>query len=87
MIDFESAGYRHALADAACLHVPNSLWLTVGDPVADGTEEVYRRALAARVHEAEDDRRFSEGMAAACLGMAIERLGRFSKTRWPRPRP
>jgi len=79
IIDFEFAGYRHALADAQCLHVPNSLWLTVGDPVRDGTEAEYRRTLSAAVAEAEDDRVFGLGMAAGCLGMAVERLSRFSK--------
>ena len=79
IIDFEFAGYRHALADAQCLHVPNSLWLTVGDPVHDGTEDEYRRTLSAAVAEAEDDRVFGLGMAAGCLGMAVERLSRFSK--------
>jgi len=35
--------------------------------------------LSGTVAEADDDRMFGLGMAAGCLGMAIERLSRFSK--------
>ncbi|MGH2634132.1 MAG: phosphotransferase [Tepidiformaceae bacterium] len=79
IIDFESAGYRHALSDAACLHVPNSIWLTVGDSIRDGSESEYRRALARAVPEAEDDHVFGLGLAAGCLAVAIERFSRFWK--------
>lgn len=85
IIDYESAGYRHALSDAAYLHVPNSIWMTVGDPVRDGFESEYRRALAPAVPEAEDDRIFGLGMAAGCLAIAIERFSRFWKLDARRP--
>jgi hypothetical protein len=38
----------------------------------------YRRALAGGVPEAEDDRRYGSGLAAACLSWAIVRLHRFA---------
>jgi hypothetical protein len=77
IIDFESAGYRHALIDAACLHVPGPMWMTVADPVPLGAVDAYRRALANGVSAATDDRAFATGMAAACMMMAIERLERL----------
>ncbi|MET9914265.1 hypothetical protein ABZZ74_47495 [Streptomyces sp. NPDC006476] len=78
LIDFEYAGYAHALVDAVCLHVPGPGWMTVGDPVATGLADHYRRALADSVPEAEDDRRYGFGLAAACLSWAIVRLHRFA---------
>lgn len=78
LIDFESAGYTHALADAVCLHVPGPAWMTVGDPLATGLADHYRRALARGVPEAEDDRRYGFGLAAASVCWAIVRLQRFA---------
>lgn len=78
LIDFEYADYAHALVDAVCLHVPGPGWMTVGDPIATGLAEHYRRALADGVPEAEDDRRYGSGLAAACLSWAIVRLHRFA---------
>lgn len=78
LIDFESAGYTHALLDAVCLHVPGPGWMTVGDPAASGLADHHRRALARGVPEAEDDRRYGFGLAAACLCWAIGRLQRFA---------
>ncbi|WP_326795767.1 phosphotransferase [Streptomyces sp. NBC_01808] len=77
LIDFESAAYTHALLDAVCLHVPGPAWMTVGDPVATGLADHHRHALARGVPEAEDDRRYGTGLAAACLFWAIARLQRF----------
>ncbi|MFJ8108361.1 hypothetical protein [Streptomyces sp. NPDC096132] len=78
LIDFESAGYTHALVDAVCLHVPGPAWMTVGDPIATGLADHYRHALADGVPEAEDDRRYGFGLAAACISWAIVRLQRFA---------
>lgn len=78
LIDFEFAGYRHALTSAACLHVPGPGWLTVGDPVASGAQDHYRRALARTVPQAADDRLFGDGLAAACMATAVERLHRLT---------
>ncbi|MEV7960398.1 hypothetical protein ACFVZR_37605 [Streptomyces sp. NPDC058316] len=78
LIDFEFAGYTHALIDAVCLHVPGPAWMSVGDPIATGLADHYRRALACGVPEAEDDRRYGFGLAAACICWAIVRLQRFA---------
>jgi hypothetical protein len=77
LIDFEFAGYRHALTAAVCLYVPGPAWLTVPDPVATGLEAGYRRALARTVPQAGDDARFGLGLAAACLTWAATRFNRF----------
>ncbi|MEU4539592.1 hypothetical protein AB0G15_32530 [Streptosporangium sp. NPDC023825] len=77
LIDFEFAGYRHTLTSAVCLYVPGPAWLTVSDPIATGLEAGYRRALARGVPEADDDRLFGFGLAAACLTWAAGRLTRF----------
>ncbi|MET7339544.1 hypothetical protein [Nonomuraea sp. NPDC005650] len=74
VIDFEFAGFTHALHDAVCLYVPGPGWLSVDG----GMGEAYRRALAAGVPEAQDDRRFGFGLAAACFSYALLRLQRLS---------
>jgi hypothetical protein len=79
LIDFEHASYAHALTDAVCLHVPGPAWMSVGDPLASGLAEDYRRALASGVPEAGDDRRYGLGLAAACLSWALLRLERFPR--------
>jgi hypothetical protein len=77
LIDFEFAGYRHALADAVCLYVPGPFWITVSDPVVDGLEAEYRGALSSAVPEAADAARFGFGVASACLVYALSRLHRY----------
>lgn len=77
LIDFEFAGYRHALTDAVCLYVPGPAWITVSDPIVDGLESEYRGVLSSAVPEASDDVRFGFGVASACLLYAIARLHRF----------
>jgi Phosphotransferase enzyme family len=78
LIDFEAAGYAHALIDAVCLHVPGPGWISVGDPGAAGLADQYRRALARGVLEAQDDRRYGFALAAACMAWALLRLRRFA---------
>jgi hypothetical protein len=78
LIDFEAAGYAHALTDAVGLHVPGPGWISVGDPGATGLADQYRRALARGVPEAQDDRRYGFALAAACMSWALSRLGRFT---------
>jgi aminoglycoside phosphotransferase (APT) family kinase protein len=78
LIDFEAAGYAHALLDAVCLHVPGPGWISVGDPGAAGLADQYRRALARGVPEAQDDRRYGFALAAACMSWALVRLHRFA---------
>lgn len=77
LIDFEAAGYAHALFDAVCLHVPGPGWICVGDPGA-GLADQYRRALARGVPEAQDDRCYGFALASACLHWALSRLQRFA---------
>ncbi|HEY5009364.1 MAG TPA: hypothetical protein VII42_15295 [Caulobacteraceae bacterium] len=77
LIDFEGAAFRHALTSAVWMHVPGPAWITVTLAIGADLEAAYRQALAAGVAEAEDDRLFGFGMAAACLGQACDRLSRF----------
>ncbi|MGW1842952.1 hypothetical protein [Streptomyces sp. NPDC001966] len=78
LIDFEFAGCTHALTDAVCLYVPGPAWLTVGNPSTTGLADEYRHALALGIPEAEDDRRYGDGLAAACVSWALVRLQRFA---------
>ena len=79
LIDFEFAGFRHALTDIVCFYVPGPMWITVGDPVKSGLESVYREALLSGVSEASDDREFGSAITIACLAFAVERLNRLPK--------
>ena len=78
LIDFEAAGYAHALIDAVCLHVPGPGWICVGDPDAAGLADQYRGALARGVPQAQDDRRYGFALASACMSWALSRLHRFA---------
>ena len=78
LIDFEAAGYAHALTDAVPLYVPGPAWLCVGDPGAAGLAGHYRRALARGVPAAQDDRRYGFALASACVSWALLRLRRFA---------
>jgi hypothetical protein len=79
LIDYEFAGFRHALSDIACLYVPGPMWITVSDPSADGTEDAYRAAVGAVIPEVADDRRYGMGVSSAALGYALSRLGRLDR--------
>lgn len=79
LIDFESAHFRHALLDAACLHVQHSVWMTIARPERYGVVDVYRAGLAEAIPEAEDDALFGLGIAGASALRATERLRRFPK--------
>lgn len=75
LIDFEGAGFRHALTAAAVFTVPGPLWLAVSGP-----EQVaaFRRALAQTVAEAEDDQRFGFGLASAAMVWVMMRTARLA---------
>jgi Phosphotransferase enzyme family len=77
IIDWEFAGYRHALVDAACLYVPGPMWMTVANPEPSALVDTYRTELVKGVPAALDDDLFETGMAAACIVMAVERLERL----------
>lgn len=79
LIDFEGAGFRHALTNAVWMHVPGPAWMNVRTAFNDDLEAEFRRALAAGAPEAEDDARFGLAMAAAGLAWALERLTRFPR--------
>ncbi|MEV0149488.1 MULTISPECIES: hypothetical protein [unclassified Nonomuraea] len=64
LIDFEGAGFRHALTAAAGFTVPGSLWMAV---CGERQIAAFRTALARGVPEAEDDRRFGFGLASAAV--------------------
>jgi len=78
LIDFEAAGYGHALLDAVALHVPGPRWISVGDPAEGGLAEEYRRALARGVPQAQEDRLYGFGLSAACASWALLRLQRLA---------
>lgn len=71
IIDFEAAGFRHALLDAAALYVGHPRWVIFPDPARSGLETVYRTALAEGIPEAADERRFGYGISCAVLAAAI----------------
>jgi hypothetical protein len=77
LIDFEFAGFCHALCDIACLYVPGPMWITVADPATDGTEDAYRAAVSDAIPEVTDDRRYGMGVSSAALGYALLRLSRL----------
>lgn len=79
IIDFEFAGYRHALLDAACLYTPGAMWMTVAHPASLGVDSIYRDALCDGFAQAEDDRTYGLALAAACMARMMEKLLRLPK--------
>ncbi|MGI8793955.1 MAG: hypothetical protein ACR2H3_12420 [Acidimicrobiales bacterium] len=79
LIDFEQACRRHVLLDAAALHVPGSMWMTVADPVPLGVERTYREVAGTALPAVLDDELYGFGLAAACAVTALTRLERFDK--------
>lgn len=77
LIDFEFGEFRLAQVSAVWMHVPGPAWITVDPSRAADLESTYRNALAAGIAEAEDDRLFGLGMAAAALAEGCDRIGRF----------
>lgn len=75
LIDFEGAGFRHALTAAAGFAVPGPDWLRVSGP---GQIEAFRRALSRTVPEAEDDHRFGYGLASASMVWVMMRTERLT---------
>ncbi|MFD0559052.1 hypothetical protein FB566_5013 [Stackebrandtia endophytica] len=74
LIDFEGAGFRHALTAATSFVVPGPSWLEVSGP---GQIEAFRTAVARTIPEAEDDRRFGFGLASASLMWVLIRAERL----------
>jgi Phosphotransferase enzyme family len=76
LIDFEFAGFQHALLDGACLHIVHPRWIAFPDPAAAGLEATYRSALSEGITEAEDDRTWNRAMGAAVMARTLASLGR-----------
>lgn len=75
LIDFESAGFRHAICDLVNdLYIPGPMWLTAGDPLSNGVEEAYRDTLAQAVPEVTDDLWFGKAVSGAGFVFAAGRL-------------
>jgi hypothetical protein len=75
LIDFESAGFRHAISDLVNdLYIPGPMWLTVGDPLSNEVEEAYRNTLAEAVPEVTDDSLFGQTVSGAGFIFAAGRL-------------
>ncbi|WP_406458484.1 hypothetical protein OG782_36335 [Streptomyces sp. NBC_00876] len=74
LIDFEGAGFRHALTAATGFTVPGPNWMAVSGPAQI---EAFRRALSRTVPEAEDDQRFGFGLASASLVWVMMRTDRL----------
>lgn len=80
--DFEEACFRHPFVDAIVLRYP---YPTGGPPwqvpseIALEAEAAYRAALASVCPEAQDDRRYEVGMAAASAAWTILRLVRLPR--------
>jgi hypothetical protein len=72
--DFELAGFRHCLLDAAYLRVPFPScyrWGRLPEPVLAEAESAYRSAMAL------DDETYLRGLACACGAWAITRAERL----------
>lgn len=76
IIDWEDACFRHVLHDASCLWVPNSVWMTIADPVELGLDAIYRDALSEAIPQAKTAA-YDEALAAACIARAADRFMRF----------
>lgn len=75
LIDFESAGFRHAICDLVNdLYIPGPMWLTVGDPLRNGVEEAYRDTLARAIPQVTDDHWFGQAVSGAGFVFAAGRL-------------
>jgi hypothetical protein len=86
IIDFEAARYTHALTAATWIHVPGPLWISVLDPSASLIEHAFRMELCAGIPQATCDTLYGNGISAACMAMALDRLERFSRLDRREPR-
>ena len=78
LIDYEAAGFRHALTAAVLIATPGSAWISVADPFALELEDAYRAALAEGIPRATDDGAFGASLAGASLAWACDRLTRLA---------
>lgn len=59
IIDWEDACFRHVAHDISCIWVPNSVWMTLADPVELGVDRIYRDAVTDAVPAAGTSKRRS----------------------------
>lgn len=84
--DFELAGYRHVLLDAAHLRFPFPTCYRFGrfpETVRAAAEQAYRNALAPHMPLVLDESAYPQGMAAACAAWAIACAARLLASHHP----
>ena len=82
LIDFEAAGYRHALLDAVYGRMAfPTCWCCQRVPAGAvaAMEQVYRAELVQGCPEAADDKRFGRGLVDACAYWTIQLLRTWPK--------
>lgn len=80
LVDFESAGPRHAFLDAANLRLPFPAyghWAVLPPNVLASMDHAYRTELAKALPAAEDDLEYGRAMTVGCTAWAIVRLCRL----------
>lgn len=82
LIDWEHAGFRHALLDATALRFPFGAcpcWSRLPELVGTRAEAAYRAAFAPACPEVLDPVGYEQGLTVACAAWTIERLVRLPK--------
>lgn len=77
LIDFEGAGFAHAMSGAVWIHAPDPAWITAGQTMSADLEAAFREALCSTIPEAQDDGMFGQALAANCISWSLKRLVRF----------
>lgn len=81
-LDFEEAGFRHALIDLTALHLPFPAcpcWSVLPDEVAAPAILAWRTAFSRYHSGVLDDDEYLPGVAAACLAWAILRMAPWTR--------
>jgi hypothetical protein len=82
LLDFETAGYRHVMLDAAHLRLPfcgAPCWARLPAEVCEAMEAAFRAELGRACPAILDRRTYAIGMATATAAWAITRLVRLPK--------
>lgn len=82
VMDFEVAGWRHALLDGAYARLRHLNCLdaqVIPDEIQAEMEQLYREALSERCHAARDDCLFAQGLTHACAGWMIVTLSNLPR--------
>ncbi|MCV7194318.1 phosphotransferase [Mycolicibacterium brumae] len=75
LIDFETAGFRHVLAEMTDLYTPGPMWITLSEPTL--VEAAYRAQLATAIPEVTDDRTYGRAVAGGTFIWAARRLAKL----------